>query len=127
MENNYLNTWVKGVTMVDWYTFIDKTVNEKLPKDSNLITESLSEGWHTQKIIIDNYDTFVKKYGDVFVNKEDFKKYLRIQKLGLYNMYDPMARKSTGLSEKKYSNIMKNYELYMHIYNDAYSKIMEGN
>ena len=40
---------------------------------------------------------------------KNFKKYVRVQMGGRYNMFDPRARAATGLSQDEYTFIIKNY------------------
>ena len=40
---------------------------------------------------------------------KDFAKYVRVQKSGQYNMFDPRARTATGLSRKQFLFVMDNY------------------
>ena len=46
------------------------------------------------------------------VTKEQFKEYLDVQEDGLYNMFDPKARKLTSLSKAQWVNIITNYSIY---------------
>ena len=39
----------------------------------------------------------------------DFKAYEKMRKLGRYNVFDPRARRLTGLSEEAYTFVMNNY------------------
>ena len=41
---------------------------------------------------------------------EDFKRYLKVQKSGKYNMFDPRAIALTGLTRKQYIFVIENYE-----------------
>ena len=43
------------------------------------------------------------------ITKEQWDLYRDIQDSGLYNMYDPNARKMAGLSKQEWIHIMKNY------------------
>ena len=47
--------------------------------------------------------TYTKKHFD------DFKKYERVRKSGSYNMFDPRARRATGLDKDEYLFVMDNY------------------
>jgi len=40
---------------------------------------------------------------------QDFKAYRKVQMGGKWNMFDPQARRATGLSESEYVFVMKNY------------------
>ena len=40
---------------------------------------------------------------------EAWRKFERVRKGGRYNMFDPHARKATGLGEESYSFVMRNY------------------
>ena len=44
------------------------------------------------------------------VTKEDWDAYLRVQKSGKYNMYDPKALMASGLDKSTYMTIIHNYE-----------------
>ena len=46
------------------------------------------------------------------ITKKEFKEYLRVQKVGLYNMFDPKARDMTSLSKAQWTNIITNYSTY---------------
>lgn len=41
---------------------------------------------------------------------KDFARYVRVQKVGRYNMLSPGARAATGLSEDRYMFVLENYE-----------------
>ena len=43
------------------------------------------------------------------ITKEKFDKYVKIQKDGKYNMFDPRAREMTSLSRSEWIYILKNY------------------
>jgi len=45
----------------------------------------------------------------VNIDKEKFDKFEEVRKGGEYNMYDPVARYGTGLTEKEWLTIMKDY------------------
>jgi len=40
---------------------------------------------------------------------DDWKSYERVRKGGRYNMFDPRARRATGLSGERYSFVMKHF------------------
>ena len=46
------------------------------------------------------------------VTKKQFKEYLDVQEVGLYNMFDPKAREMTSLSKAQWVNIITNYSIY---------------
>ena len=46
------------------------------------------------------------------ITKKEFKEYLRVQKVGIYNMFDPKARDLTSLSKAQWTNIITNYSTY---------------
>ena len=48
--------------------------------------------------------------------KEQLLKYEIVRQQGYYNMFDPQARKLTGLSEKEYINIQNHYSELMQKY-----------
>lgn len=39
-----------------------------------------------------------------------FRKYEKVRRLGRFNMFDPRARKSSGLSPDEYNYVMQNFE-----------------
>jgi hypothetical protein len=41
--------------------------------------------------------------------RADWRAYERVRRGGRFNMFDPRARRATGLSEERYSFVMKNY------------------
>ena len=43
------------------------------------------------------------------VTEKEFKAFLKVQKSGMYNMYDPEAIRKTGLDKDTYITVMKNY------------------
>ena len=47
-----------------------------------------------------------------FTNQQlqNFKKYVRVQMGGRYNMFDPRARAATGLDKDEYVFVMENYD-----------------
>lgn len=51
--------------------------------------------------------------------KENLYRYELVRLLGTYNMLDPKARKLTGLTEKEYTYIIKNYNELMVKYPDV--------
>lgn len=51
-------------------------------------------------------------YSNNKITKEDFCKYLQVQRSGKYNMLDLQAEKAVGISHKKYMNIIQNYVEY---------------
>ena len=46
----------------------------------------------------------------VKVSKEEFQRYVDVQKSGEYNMFSPQARESTGLTKEKFLHIISHYE-----------------
>ena len=46
-----------------------------------------------------------------FTNQQlqNFKKYVRVQMGGRYNMFDPRARAATGMDKAEYILVMENY------------------
>lgn len=42
-------------------------------------------------------------------NLNDWKAYEKVRKDGRYNMFDPRARRTTGLSGERYLFVMKNF------------------
>jgi len=47
-----------------------------------------------------------------FFSKEelnDFERYVKVQKSGKYNMFDPRARQQTGLTKERYLFVIENY------------------
>ena len=60
--------------------------------------------------------------------KEEFKKYVQVQKSGLWNMFDPQALKATGLDKDTYFSVMDNYKKLSEMYPDVYKMMnREGN
>lgn len=55
--------------------------------------------------------------------KEEFKKYVQVQKSGLWNMFDPRAMKATGLSKDTYFSVMENYTKLSKMYPDIYKEM----
>ena len=45
----------------------------------------------------------------VKVSKEEFQRYVDVQKSGEYNMFSPQARESTGLTKEKFLHIISHY------------------
>ncbi len=47
-----------------------------------------------------------------FTNQQlqNFKKYVRVQMGGRYNMFDPRARAATGMDKDEYIFVMENYD-----------------
>ena len=56
------------------------------------------------------------------ITEEEFECYLRVQKSGRYNMFDPLAVNATGLSKEKYAYILEKYSDLMIEYTKAYNK-----
>ena len=50
------------------------------------------------------------------ISKDEWDEYRDIQESGLFNMYDPRARKSTSLSTEKWLYLIENYEELSLIY-----------
>ena len=46
----------------------------------------------------------------VKVSKEEFQRYVDVQKSGEYNMFSPQAREATGLTKEKFLHIISHYE-----------------
>ena len=46
----------------------------------------------------------------VQITEEDFKEYKRVQKSGMFNMFDPKAREMTTLTRDEWVTIMQDYE-----------------
>jgi hypothetical protein len=54
------------------------------------------------------------------VTRKQFESYLKVQKSGKYNMFDPKARKATGLEKRIYLSIIDKYgELYQKFSEEA--------
>ena len=53
---------------------------------------------------------------DWMISEHQFNEYLNVQNTGLFNMFEPKARKYTSLSSEEWSYIMKNYEHLWSIY-----------
>ena len=48
--------------------------------------------------------------------KEQFAAYVRVQRLGLWNMFDPQAVEARGLDKATYIAVMKNYSQLEKLY-----------
>ena len=61
------------------------------------------------------------------ITEEDFKKYKRVQKSGMFNMFDHRAREVAGLSKEQWMIIIKDYDKLNKAWNenDKYNKIKE--
>jgi len=46
------------------------------------------------------------------ITEKKFLEFERVRQEGLYNMFDPKARKKTNLSTKEWSLIMQDYKLF---------------
>ena len=57
---------------------------------------------------------------EVEVTREDFVKYDGMRRSGRYNMFDPMARKLTGLSKQVWIACMKHYDVLYQAYIEEY-------
>lgn len=57
--------------------------------------------------------------------KEEFKKYVQVQKSGLWNMFDPRALKAAGLDKDTYFSVMDNYTKLSEMYPDVYKMLNE--
>ena len=44
------------------------------------------------------------------VTKSQFLRYVAVQESGAYNMFDPRAKSASGLDDKTYVEIIKNYD-----------------
>ena len=51
------------------------------------------------------------------ITEEQFKEYLSVQEDGLYNMFDPNARKLSDMSKRKWLFIVTNYSKISEVYN----------
>lgn len=54
---------------------------------------------------------------------QEFTAYLTVQYTGHLNMYSMQARKLSGLTEEKYVEVMKNYDLLKDTYHNEYRTI----
>jgi hypothetical protein len=52
-------------------------------------------------------------------SREAFQKFERVRRSGRFNMFDPSARRETGLSSERYSAVMKHYEELVKLYPDV--------
>ena len=55
----------------------------------------------------------------VLPSKEDFIIYEAVRSSGNWNMFEPNARKATGLSREAFLNVLTNYEALMEEYPDV--------
>ena len=53
------------------------------------------------------------------VTKEQFEAYVRVQKSGAYNMFDPRSQAATGLTRAIYLAVMEQYGKLMEQYPDV--------
>ena len=44
------------------------------------------------------------------ITKSQFMRYKAVQESGAYNMFDPRAKSASGLDDKTYVEIIKNYD-----------------
>lgn len=44
------------------------------------------------------------------ITEDDFRSYEKVRKCGRWNMFDPAARRATGLERDTYIGIIQNYE-----------------
>ena len=56
---------------------------------------------------------------DTSITKEQFHKYVRVQKSGEYNMFSPEAMMVTGLNKSQFLEIMDKYETLEAKYGDT--------
>jgi N-acetyl-beta-hexosaminidase len=56
------------------------------------------------------------------VTKEDFEQYEDMRHSGRFNVFDPNARRMTGLSKEIYFEIIRNYSQYMAKWPDVRKK-----
>tara|TARA_Y100000593_G_scaffold76470_1_gene141345 strand:- start:407 stop:613 length:207 start_codon:yes stop_codon:yes gene_type:complete len=50
------------------------------------------------------------KFNPEHITLDEFNAFREVQESGEYNMFDPQARLETGLSEKTYLTIIRNYD-----------------
>lgn len=53
---------------------------------------------------------------DLYITKEQFKQYLNVQRLGLFNMLSEQARDMTDLTKQEYIYIIKHYTYLKDLY-----------
>lgn len=53
---------------------------------------------------------------DLYVSKDEFMQYRRVQEQGRFNMLDPNARYLTELSSQQWLHIIKNYSYFIELY-----------
>ena len=56
------------------------------------------------------------------ITENMFNQFLKVQRGGQYNMFDPRARKLTSLGRDEWIEITKNYERYHNEYNKKTKK-----
>ena len=59
------------------------------------------------KLQVPTRDDIMKEF--TFIELANFRKYEEVREEGLYNMFDPQARRVTDLTEQEYNFVMKNY------------------
>ena len=60
------------------------------------------------------------------ISIQQFEAFLKVQSKGKYNMFDPMARLETGLSEEVFIYIIEHYDELMAKYETSYNYYMGG-
>jgi hypothetical protein len=61
----------------------------------------------------------------VEVTKADWSAYKKVQNSGAYNMYDPNARASAGVSKEKWMAIMQHYSELQELYGNCVPPMVE--
>lgn len=56
---------------------------------------------------------------DDTVSRKQFRDYVKVQRKGLYNMFDARARELTGLTKEQYSYVLSNYDKLTETYLNA--------
>ena len=56
---------------------------------------------------------------DLLVSKEEWMEYLFVQRMGMFNMLDPMARSMTSMDREQWIHIIKNYQYFVDLYGNG--------
>jgi hypothetical protein len=53
---------------------------------------------------------------DLIVSNDEFLQYIKVQRGGRFNMFDPRARQHTSLTKEQWIHIMENYDYLTKLY-----------
>jgi hypothetical protein len=59
---------------------------------------------------------------EVTISRNDFIAYEGVRRFGKWNMFSPDARTASGLSKKKYLDIIENYDTYYNEWHDSFDQ-----